>query len=326
MSNSPRILSVTFSSAPLPTGAATEATLAAMSAKLPSSLGIKTSALSFSITPSSDSLFAISAASLPLPTGAATEATLAAQSAKLPSSLGAKTGALSLSVVPNSDTAFPVSGNVASGVADAGNPVKIGAVYNSALPTLTNGQRGDLQNGTRGSLNVTLFQPDSPNALTTTSNNIDTVASSATTNKLAVISNNYYFNGSTFDRMRGDTAGLVTQIAITSSRWQYAAASGGIVSSTAGVTIAAAAGASVRNYLSSLEIDNATLGATTEFVVRDGASGTVIWRGFLDTAASRRQITFNPPLKGSANTLMEVAAITSVTGGIYVNAQGYTAI
>lgn len=36
-------------------------------------------------------------------------------------------------------------GNVASGVADSGNPVKVGGKYNTAFPALTNGQRGDLQ-------------------------------------------------------------------------------------------------------------------------------------------------------------------------------------
>jgi hypothetical protein len=36
-------------------------------------------------------------------------------------------------------------GKVAAGVTDSGNPVKVGGKYNSTLPTLTNGQRGDLQ-------------------------------------------------------------------------------------------------------------------------------------------------------------------------------------
>ena len=36
-------------------------------------------------------------------------------------------------------------GNIASGVADSGNPVKVGGKYNTTSPTLTTGQRGDLQ-------------------------------------------------------------------------------------------------------------------------------------------------------------------------------------
>lgn len=43
-------------------------------------------------------------------------------------------------------------GNVASAATDSGNPVKVGGVYNSTLPTFTNGQRGDLQLNANGGL------------------------------------------------------------------------------------------------------------------------------------------------------------------------------
>lgn len=45
-----------------------------------------------------------------------------------------------------------VVGNVASGAADSGNPVKIGLVYNSTPPTVTNGQRVDAQADSAGNL------------------------------------------------------------------------------------------------------------------------------------------------------------------------------
>lgn len=45
-------------------------------------------------------------------------------------------------------------GNVASGAADSGDPVKVGGVFNTALPTLTSGQRGDLQVDSSGRLIV----------------------------------------------------------------------------------------------------------------------------------------------------------------------------
>lgn len=48
------------------------------------------------------------------------------------------------------------TGNVASGATDSGNPVKIGGVYNTTLPTLTNGQRGDLQVDASAELITTL--------------------------------------------------------------------------------------------------------------------------------------------------------------------------
>jgi len=38
-----------------------------------------------------------------------------------------------------------IGGNVSSSTTDSGNPVKIGGVFNSVLPTIVNGQRGDLQ-------------------------------------------------------------------------------------------------------------------------------------------------------------------------------------
>lgn len=45
-----------------------------------------------------------------------------------------------------------VVGNVASGATDSGNPVKIGGTYNSSLPTLSSGQRGDAQVDSNGRL------------------------------------------------------------------------------------------------------------------------------------------------------------------------------
>lgn len=53
---------------PLPSGAATEATLLATSAKLPGSLGVKTAANSFSIAPASDALFAVNTVANGTPT------------------------------------------------------------------------------------------------------------------------------------------------------------------------------------------------------------------------------------------------------------------
>lgn len=59
-------------------------------------------------------------------------------------------------------------GNVASGASDSGNPLKIGAVYNSTQPTVTTGQRVDLQATARGALKTNL--QDSAGSEYTTSN------------------------------------------------------------------------------------------------------------------------------------------------------------
>lgn len=45
-------------------------------------------------------------------------------------------------------------GSASSGAADTGKPIKVGGRYNSTLPTLTNGQRGDAQMDDRGRLMV----------------------------------------------------------------------------------------------------------------------------------------------------------------------------
>lgn len=48
-----------------------------------------------------------------------------------------------------------VVGNVASAATDSGNPVKMGAIFNTTPPTFTTGQRVNLQTNSRGSLHVT---------------------------------------------------------------------------------------------------------------------------------------------------------------------------
>ena len=61
----------------------------------------------------------------------------------------------------NASTDQEVVGNVAAGAADSGAPVKVGGVNTTTLPTLADGQRGNLQLGTRGSLNVQFILPNS---------------------------------------------------------------------------------------------------------------------------------------------------------------------
>jgi len=56
----------------------------------------------------------------------------------------------------NVSNPLPVQGNIASGTNDTGFPVKVGGVFNSSPPTLTNTQRGDLQLDTNGFLKVNI--------------------------------------------------------------------------------------------------------------------------------------------------------------------------
>lgn len=107
------------------------------------------------------------------------------------------------------------------------------------------------------------------------------------------------------------------------SFWTFAPAANGIVNSAAAVPIKAAPGTSMRNYISALQVSWATLGAITELAIRDGAGGTVLWRMTLPTVAGSIIVPLPVPIPGSLGTLLEVVTLTAVTGGVYVNAQGF---
>lgn len=95
-----------------------------------------------------------------------------------------------------------VTGNVASGSADSGNPVKVGAKFNSTPPTFLDGQRADLQTGNRGSLSVQILgQNSSVGASAITSIGDGQAASAA----LFVVPLSTLFNETSFDRQRGNT-------------------------------------------------------------------------------------------------------------------------
>ena len=132
----------------------------------------------------------------------------------------------------------------------------------------------------------------------------------------------------------GDTADVLASLlgktvtlpyALPGNTWNYAAPAGGLVSTTA-VTIKAAAGAGIRNYLTSLQVINSHATISTELMVLDGAAGTVLWRGWAQAAGGGIACTFDPPLRGTANTLLEIDEVTATaTAGVLVNAQGFVA-
>lgn len=93
-----------------------------------------------------------------------------------------------------------IGGDTASAATDAGNPVKVGAKYNSTLPTFTDGQRGDLQIDSRGVLRTGLYSGGSSISLVNGADNADGVVVSSTSNKLIGISRTTLFNGTSWDR------------------------------------------------------------------------------------------------------------------------------
>lgn len=111
--------------------------------------------------------------------------------------------------------------------------------------------------------------------------------------------------------------------ALRANDWVYAAVAGGLVT-TAGVTIKAAAGSGIRNCVTSMQVMNSHQTIGTEVVLRDGAAGTVIWRGWAQFAGGGMTAPFPVQVCGSANTLLEIAEVTATaTAGVLVSAQGY---
>jgi hypothetical protein len=106
---------------------------------------------------------------------------------------------------------------------------------------------------------------------------------------------------------------------LPASRWNFAGATGGIVNTTA-VPIAAAAGAGIRNYVAAVQYFNSAAVAS-EVEIRDGV--TVIWRGFVPASMTvPAQIVFPVPLRGTANTAVNIALLTTATA-TRVSAQGH---
>jgi len=135
----------------------------------------------------------------------------------------------------------------------------------------------------------------------------------------------------------GDTADAVSTLvgaqiqkpySIPEADWSYAAATSGIVNTTTAVTVQTAGAAGIRNYVTGLQLSSDALGAATEFAIRDGAGGTVLWRMKIGTTGlpDGLNVSFPSPIKGTAATLLEVVTLTaSVTGGVFVNLQGFQA-
>lgn len=180
-----------------------------------------------------------------LPSGASTSAlqttantTLTTISGQLPASLGQKTTAASLSIGPASDAAtypFVVVGNVASGSTDSGAGVKVSGVFNSVSPTLSSGQRGDLQLNTNGQLFVAAATVVPVDAVSNSSG-MAAFSSSAR----PVLTGGYLYNSSGWDRARTIAGSDGTGLGITASApTPHTASTGAIVPVASAVSPAA---------------------------------------------------------------------------------------
>lgn len=121
---------------------------------------------------------------------------------------GVDGGGLVQAIFTDSSGNLSVVGNVASGAADSGNPIKIGGVYNTAPPTLTNGQRGNIQLGATGAVTTQLTLP---NAGASGSVAAGADAQSNIFPAYLFQSMGMVYNGTTWDRAYGNTNGQFAQ-------------------------------------------------------------------------------------------------------------------
>lgn len=163
----------------------------------------------------------------------ATVAPSGTQDVNITQILGAAVSATNpLYVQQATNATWAVVGNVASGATDSGAPVKVGAIYASTKPTFTDGQRGNLQVGTRGSLLTSIVDADGTNSVVVAS-----LADGSTGGQnLYVRASPSLFNGTTYDRGRtivGALAAGTGTLAVAYAPTSVAGAANAYVSSTA---------------------------------------------------------------------------------------------
>lgn len=152
-------------------------------------------------------------------------------------------------------------GGVASAAADSGNPLKIGGKYNASPITLTDGNRGDLQLDVNGYVKINVT-----NTNANVANNADSVAAGAGCCS-PVTNYGYVWNGSTWDRQVGTTAGTKITAAsgsIASGALASGSVASGAVASGAYASGAVASGAYASGSLASgAVVDITNISATT---------------------------------------------------------------
>jgi hypothetical protein len=113
---------------------------------------------------------------------------------------------------------------------------------------------------------------------------------------------------------------VVLPYAVPGASWSYA--SPAAVTDTADDEAKAAGAAGVRHYITGVQVFNGHDTVGTEVVIKDGTS--VLWRGWAEQTGGGCSAKFDPPLRGTAATAVNVANITTGSS-TYFNLQGYSA-
>jgi hypothetical protein len=218
-----------------------------------------------------------------------------------------------------------VQGNVASGATDAGNPVKVGGVYNSTLINLTAAQRGDLQLDPNGNLRARIFGYQQIGGDGLSNGNLTTVtlstsASTNTTPGLLVAST--LFNGTAWDRNRSIQANdMSSGLGVSAVATAPTSAASQAVPYT---TVFGAATSVLKASAGNLYGINANNSTTASFVIAYNGtsaptSGTALTAAqvgycFALPASQSSDKVFNPPVRfGTGVTLLISTSCTTYT-------------
>jgi len=188
-----------------------------------------------------------------------------------------------------------VSGDVAAAATDSGNPVKIGGVYNTTQPSYTNGQRGNIQITAKGFLLSTNVFAAS-NGGDAVSNALSGKAQDAGGSAVYTAIMPWVFNGSTWDRTRGDTNGAWTVMA-PSAATSVATTTTSCTTACSSLVAKASSG--------NLYGFQATAGTTAGYVMAFNATsapadGTVTpLKCYAVAASATRDVKFEPPVSFS---------------------------
>jgi hypothetical protein len=192
---------------------------------------------------------------------------------------GASGGTVAIDqTTPGTTNAVVAIGNVASGATDSGNPLKIGGVFTTSPPTITTGQRGDAQLDANANFRVRLVGSTLTGADAVANTALAAVANAGGYSTLSLSVAPIVFNGTTWDRLRGNTSGV-----------------------NAIPTASTGAGASFLNVVAGQ--------ATT--VVKSGA-GT-LYAIVLNSAATATNVTTVYDNTAGSGTVIAIPAVTTAT-------------
>lgn len=208
-------------------------------------------------------------------------------------------------------------GNVASAATDTGAPIKIGAKLNTTRPTFTDGQRGDLQIDTKGSLGVAIYGAGSTTGVSASTSGADGVTNTLTGINAHTLPR--LFNGATWDRAYGDTtSGAYVNIrnGLMPAGTALNTYSVHLTSNTTTTPTASTA------YVSSVVITSEIAGTTSTVTIQD-KSGTPLKliNGFSTTALTTTPtaINFQTPIKMTSGIDIITAGAVAATVDIWIN-------